>query len=59
MLTEISLNVTAGPFKKTHELMYVDRRCGVTGQLTLLTYFQYDEYDIQIFRPGLHILYQK
>lgn len=39
--------------------MYVDRRCGVTGQLTLLTYFQYDEYDIQIFRPGLHILYQK
>lgn len=35
----------------------MDRRVRVAGQL--LTYFQYDEYDIQIFRPGLHILYQK
>lgn len=31
-------------------------RRGDTGQL--LTDLQYDEYDIQIFRPRLHVFYQ-
>lgn len=51
-------NVTSGPFKKIDtSWWYVDSRFGITDQV--LTDFQNDEYDIEIFRSGLYIFYQK